>query len=86
MDNDNEGSTDEWGWFLTEAEVDWGVGVGVCEGGTPPCNDLDDVAVNVHTGAPALVTLVGAFPPLVNLPNEEIRRFGSKNPPGIANL
>ena len=85
LDNDNDGSTDECGWFLTDAEVDCGVGVGVWDGGTPPCNDLEDVAVKVQTGAPVFVILVGVFPFLDNLPNEDILRFWSKNPPEINN-
>ena len=83
LDNDNEGSTDECSWCLTDVEVDCGVGVGVWEGWPPPCNDRDDVAVKVQTGAPASVTLVEAFPPLANLPNEDILRFWSKKPPEI---
>ena len=75
-----------------DAEVDCGVVVlvGVWEGGPPPpCNDLEDDAVSVQVGNPvSFVEVVrgGAFPPLVNLPNDEMRRFGSKNPPSMENF
>ena len=74
---------DEWSWVLMEAEVDCGVAVFWDEGPPPPCKDIEeDVAVIVHDGIPGLgdEEATDAFP-LVNLPNEEIRRLGSRKPP-----